>query len=310
MNDVRPELSDLTAFAAVATQKSFRKAAEELRVSPSTLSHRMRSLESRMGVRLLHRTTRSVATTEAGSALLARLQSVLRELDAALAEVNDLQSGPRGAVRINANMAGARLLLREAVPLFLRRYPKMQVDLVTEGRLIDIVAEGFDAGVRLEDSVPQDMIAVRFGGGTRFVAVASPRYLKQHGSLPRTPADLKKHACIRHRMRSGRIYRWEFERRDQSCSLDVEGPLTLDDDVLMAQAAADGLGIAYVSERGVIEAIKTGKLVVVLDEWCPRIPGLALYYPGHRQVPAGLRAFVEVLKETDTGKAQASRPPQ
>src|SRR5580700_4700290 len=241
MNDVRPELSDLTAFAAVAVKKSFRKAAEELRVSPSTLSHRMRTLESRMGVRLLHRTTRSVATTEAGSTLLARLQPVFRDLDAALAEVNDLQSGPRGAVRINANMAGARLLLREAVPLFLRRYPKMQVDLVTEGRLVDIVAEGFDAGVRLADSVPQDMVAVRFGGDTRFVAVASARYLKHHAP-PRSPSDLQKHTCIRYRMRSGRIYRWEFERRGQSCNVDVEGPLTLDDDDLMAQAAADGLG--------------------------------------------------------------------
>src|SRR5580704_16632762 len=306
MNDVRPELSDLTAFTAVAVQKSFRKAAEELRVSPSTLSHRVRTLESRMGVRLLHRTTRSVATTEAGSALLARLQPVLRELDAALAEVNDLQSGPRGSVRINANVAGARLLLREAAPAFLRRFPNMHLDIVTEGRLVDIVAEGFDAGVRLEDSVPQDMVAVRFGGGTRFVAVASPRYLKQHDGPPRTPADLRKHICIRYRMRSGRIYRWEFERRGQPCSIDVEGPLTLDDDDLMAQAAADGLGIAFVPERGVMQPIKSGKLVVVLDEWCPRIPGLALYYPGHRQVPAALRAFVEVLKETDTGKAQAS----
>ena len=179
----------------------------------------------------------------------------------------------------------------------------MHVDVVTEGRLVDIVAEGFDAGVRLEDSVPQDMIAVRFGGSSRFVAVASPRYLKQCEAPPRTPADLLKHTCIRHRMRSGRIYRWEFERRGQSCSTDVEGPLTLDDDELMAQAAADGLGIAFVSERGVLQAIKAGKLVVVLDEWCPRIPGLALYYPGHRQVPAALRGFIEVLKETDTGKA-------
>jgi DNA-binding transcriptional LysR family regulator len=302
MNDARPELSDLTAFAAIATHKSFRKAAEELRVSPSTLSHRMRTLESRMGVRLLHRTTRSVATTEAGSALLARLQPVFRELDAALAEVNDLQGGPRGSVRINANMAGARLLLQEAVPAFLRRFPGMHVDIVTEGRLVDIVAEGFDAGVRLEDSVPQDMVAVRFGGATRFVAVASPRYLKQH-EAPRTPADLLKHACVRHRMRSGRIYRWEFERRGQSCSIDVQGPLTLDDHHLMAQAAADGLGIAFVAERGLTQALKTGKLVVVLDEWCPRIPGLALYYPGHRQVPAALRAFVEVLRETDSSKA-------
>jgi DNA-binding transcriptional LysR family regulator len=224
MNDARPELSDLTTFAAVAVQKSFRKAAEELRVSPSTLSHRMRTLESRMGVRLLHRTTRSVAMTEAGSALLARLQPVFRELDAALAEVNVLQSGARGSVRINANQAGARILLREAVPAFLRRYPKMQVDLVTEGRLVDIVAEGFDAGVRLEDSVPQDMIAVRFGGATRFVAVASPRYLKQQAIALRTPADLQKHACIRHRMRSGRIYRWEFERVASRAASTSKGP--------------------------------------------------------------------------------------
>src|SRR5580704_2679976 len=256
MNDVRPELSDLTAFAAVAVKKSFRKAAEGLRVSPSTLSHRMRTLESRMGVRLLHQTTRSVAMTEAGSALLARLQPVFRELDAALAEVNGLQSGPRGSVRINANQAGARILLREAVPAFVRKYPKMRVDLVTEGRLVDIVAEGFDACVRLEDSVPQDMIAVRFGGPTRFVAVASPRYLRHHDP-PRTPGDLNKHTCIRYRMGSGRIYRWEFERRGRACSVDVEGPLTLDDDDLMAQAAADGLGIAFVSERSVSLPIKT-----------------------------------------------------
>jgi DNA-binding transcriptional LysR family regulator len=302
MNDSRPELSDLTAFAAVATHKSFRKAADELRVSPSTLSHRMRTLESRIGVRLLHRTTRSVAVTEAGGALLARLQPVLRELDAALDDVHDSQTGPRGSVRINANVAGARLLLRETVPPFLRRYPKMHVDLVTEGRLVDIVAEGFDAGVRLEDSVPQDMIAVRFGGDSRFVAVASPRYLKQNGS-PRAPADLQKHECIRYRLRSGRIYRWELERRGQSCNVDVNGPLTLDDDDLMAQAALDGLGIAFVPERGVIQAIKTGKLVVVLDEWCPRTTGLALYYPGHRQVPAGLRAFIEVMKQTAASRA-------
>jgi DNA-binding transcriptional LysR family regulator len=301
MNDDRPELSDLTAFAAVATHKSFRKAADELRVSPSTLSHRMRMLESRMEVRLLNRTTRSVAVTEAGRALLARLQPVFRELDAALAEVTDLQSGPRGSVRINANVAGARLLLREVVPTFLRCHPKVQVDLVTEGRLVDIVAEGFDAGVRLEESVPQDMIAVRFGGSSRFVAVASPRYLKQYGP-PRTPGDLEKHACIRYRMRSGRIYRWELERRGQSCSIDVDGPLTLDDEDLMAHAALDGLGIAFVSERGVLQAIKAGKLVVVLDEWCPRTSGLALYYSGHRQVPAGLRAFIEVLKQAERGR--------
>ena len=295
--DERPRLSDLTAFATVAAYKSFRKAAEELRVSPSTLSHGLRTLESRLGVRLLHRTTRSVAVTDAGQSLLTRLQPVFRELDDALAEVDGFGKGARGTLRINANMAGARLLLADVVPVFLGRYPQMHLDLVTEGRLVDIVAEGFDAGVRLQESVPQDMIAVRFGGDARFVAVASTRYLKEHPP-PRTPDDLHKHRCIRYRTRGGRIFRWEFERRGKTRTIDVAGPLTLNEDELMAHAAAEGLGIAYVSERLVSRSIAAGKLVVVLDDWCPRIPGLALYYPGHRQVPPGLRAFIDVLRET------------
>jgi DNA-binding transcriptional LysR family regulator len=296
MNTERPNLAELTSFAAIAAHQSFRKAADELHVSPSTLSHTMRTLETRLGVRLLHRTTRSVATTEAGRALLVRIQPLLRDLDSALGDVDAFRSGPRGTLRINTSLIGARVLLQMAVPTFLTRYPEMHVDLVTEGRLVDIVAEGFDAGVRLAESVPQDMIAVAFGGETRFVAVAAPSYLKKRG-LPRTPADLQRHACIRYRTRSGKIYRWEFERRGRAETVDVHGPLTLDEDGLMVQAAIDGVGIAFVPERVADAALRARKLTVVLDEWCPRFPGLCLYYPGHRQVPAGLRAFIDVLKE-------------
>jgi DNA-binding transcriptional LysR family regulator len=296
MNTFRPSLAELISFATVAAHKSFRKAADELRMSPSTLSHTIRTLETRLGVRLLHRTTRSVAITEIGQALLLRVQPLVKDLDTALGDINDYRRKPSGTLRINSNLIGARVLLQLAVPRFLARYPEMHLDLVSEGRLVDIVAEGFDAGIRLVESVPKDMIAVLFGGTSRFVAVAAPAYLKKHG-VPKAPLDLLQHSCIRHRMRNGRIYKWEFERRGQSVDVDVFGRLTLDEDRLMLDAALEGLGIAFCPESSVRDAIAGRKLSVVLDDWCPRFPGLCLYYPGHRQVPAGLRAFVEVLKE-------------
>ena len=296
MNNSRPSLAELISFATVAAHKSFRKAADELRVSPSTLSHTIRALETRLSVRLLHRTTRSVAMTEAGQALLSRVQPLVKELDAALGDVETFRSKPSGTLRINSNVIGVRVLLQLAVPTFLARCPEMQLDLVTEGRLIDIVAEGFDAGIRLAESVPQDMVAVPFGGTSRFVAVAAPAYLKKHG-VPRAPLDLLQHSCIRYRMRGGRIYHWEFERRGNAVSVDVRGRLTLDEERLMIDAAIQGVGIAFVSERGAADVIGSRKLSIVLDEWCPRFPGLCLYYPGHRQVPAGLRAFADLLKE-------------
>lgn len=295
MND-RPALGDLMALAAIVTHCSFRKAAEELGVSPSTLSHMMRTLELKMGVRLLNRTTRSVSPTVAGERLVARLQPVLRELDLALEEVDAVRSRPSGSLRINASEPAARLLMQSVVPAFLARYPDMSVDLVTEGRLVDIVAAGFDAGVRLGEALPQDMIAVRFGGTVRFLAVASPAYLAGH-NVPLAPDDLKDHACIRVRLPSGKLYRWEFEKHGQQLTVDVPGPLTLDHPGMMAEAAADGMGIAYVPDRAAQPFIDSGKLVTVLDDWCPSIPGLFLYYPGHRHVPSGLKAFVDMLRE-------------
>ena len=296
MND-RPGLGDLTAFAAIVAHRSFRKAADELGLSPSTLSHAMRALEAGLGVRLLHRTTRSVSPTEAGEQLAARLAPVLRDLDGVLAGVTASHGRPAGRLRINAPEPAARLLLRSVVPGFLRRYPEMSLDLVTEGRLVDIVAEGFDAGVRLGEAVPKDMIAVRFGGAIRFVVVAAPRYLAGHGAL-QTPDDLQHHACIRVRLPSGKPYRWEFGQHGQELTLEVPGALTLDHPELMLEAAAAGLGVAYVADRSAQPYIRRGTLVTVLDDWCPSIPGLFLYYPGRRHVPPGLRAFIDVLRES------------
>ncbi|MGA1802008.1 LysR family transcriptional regulator [Rhizobium sp. HT1-10] len=298
----KPTLGDLTAFVTIVSHRSFRKAADELGLSPSTLSHVIRTLELNMGVRLLNRTTRSVSPTEAGERLAARLMPVIRDFDIALAEVDEFRGRPSGMLRINTSAVGARALLASVVPTFLKRYPEMSLDLVTEGRLVDIVADGFDAGIRLGEQLPQDMIAVPFEGATRFVAVASPDYLRGRDA-PKTPDDLKDHACIRFRLTSGKLFRWEFEKRGQEMAVDVAGALTLDDMQLMIEAAVKGMGIAYVSERGLRPYLESGALVLVLEDWCPWIPGLFLYYPGRRHVPPGLRAFIDVLKEASNADA-------
>jgi len=298
MND-RPGLNELSAFIAIATQRSFRKAADALGLSASTLSHMMRTLEHRMGARLLNRTTRSVSPTAAGEMLLARLQPILRDLDIALAEVDEFSGQPSGILRINASEIAALLLLRSVIPTFLNRYPKMHLDLAAEGKFVDIVSQGFDAGIRLGESVPQDMIAIRFGGPARLIPVASPSYLAMHGT-PQTPDDLAGHNCVRFRLPSGKLFHWEFEKNGQEISVDVNGHLTLDRVDLMAEAALLGLVIAFVPERTALPFIETGRLTGLLDSWCPKFPGLVLYYPGHRLVPPGLRAFVDVLRETES----------
>jgi len=292
----KPSLDDIRALTLIAGYGSFRRAADELGLSPSTLSHQMRTLEQELGVRLLHRTTRSVSPTQAGERLITRMQPVLHDFSTALEAIDDARGRPSGELRINASEIAARVLLENVVPDFLARYPEVSLDLVTEGRLIDIVEAGFDAGVRLAESVPQDMIAIPFGGDTRFICVASPGYVAQHGP-PKTPEDLQSHACIRQRMPSGKRYRWEFERRGQEKVIDVPGTLTLDHPGLMADAAARGLGIAYLAEHVARDRLERGELITLLDDWCPTIPGLCLYYSGHRHVPAGLRAFIDELKK-------------
>lgn len=298
-----PTLADLKAFQLVAARRSFARAAGEMGVSRSALSHAMRALESDLGVRLLHRTTRSVAPTQAGEHLLTRLGPLLSDLDRVLDEVARDDMALRGTLRINGSEGAIRHLLRTVVPRYVAMYPDMELDLVADGRLVDVVAEGFDAGVRLGEAVPKDMIAVRVSDDLRFLTVVSPRYLRGHGR-PAVPEDLHAHQCIRQRLPSGRRYRWEFARHGQAYAIDPPGALTLDNSSLMVEAALDGLGIAYVPESYARDALARRRLVAVLDDWCPTIPGLFLYFPGNRHVPAGLQAFVKLLRERDA----AARP--
>lgn len=288
-------VTELRAFATVARYRSFRAAADALGVTRSSLSHAVRGLESDLGVRLLHRTTRSVAPTEAGRRLLDRLAPALADLDDMLAEVRGGGGEVRGSLRINALERAVRWLVRHVVPDFLARYPHVMLDLVSDDRFVDIVAEGFDAGVRLREAVPQDMIAVPFGGPIRFLAVASPDYVAIHGE-PGVPDDLKRHRCIRQRLASGKPYRWEFVNGHDDVRIEVDGALTLDSNAVMVEAAVAGLGIAFVPEPVAKEAIDAGRLIPLLQPWSPPVAGFNLYYPGHRHIPAPLRAFTEAIR--------------
>ena len=296
--NARPSLDDLAALAAIVSHRSFRRAADELSVSQSTLSHMVRMLEQRLGMRLLHRTTRSVAPTEAGARLLDRLRPLLDAFDGALGEVTAVRDELAGTLRINTSESAAHLLLERVVPTFLERYPGVSLDLVTEERLVDVVAEGFDAGVRLAEAVPLDMVAVPVGGPARFVAVASPRYLDRCPA-PSTPQDLLGHRCIRFRLGSGRLYRWEFARRGVEVSIDVPGSLTVSSTALAMQAAASDLGIAFGPERAAAPYVARGALLGILDEWCPRWPGLRVYYPRHRHMTPALRALLDVVRAVE-----------
>src|SRR3546814_851750 len=257
----------------------------------------VRGLEERLGVRLLHRTTRSVSLTESGERLLGRLDPLLSDLDQVLEDVAGAQGRPMGKLRINGREGAIRLLLQTVVPGFLARYPGVELDLVAEGSLVDIVEQGFDAGVRLGEAVPKDMIAIRLGSDMRFLAVASPGYLASHPA-PGVPDELAQHQCIRQRLPSGKRYRWEFRKRGQELALEVPGALTLDNSQLMTEAAAGGLGIAYVPGPYARGVLGDGRLVAVLEGWCPVVPGRFLYLSNNRHVPASLRAFIDIMRAT------------
>lgn len=291
-------LTDLHAFATVARLCSFRKAALEIGVTPSALSHTMRTLESRLGIRLLNRTTRSVSPTEAGSQLLARLSPALLDIESALEEVNTFRDSPMGTLRINAPRAAAQWVLAPLVSRFLLDHPGMRVEVISDDAFVDIVADGFDAGVRFGESLQQDMVAVPLGATQRFVVVASPPYLALHGK-PKHPRDLQKHRCMRVRFPSGAYYKWEFAKRQQKLEVDVDGPLATNDLPTMVEAAKAGLCLTYTYEQYAQPWLDTGALVTVLDDWCPAIPGFYLYYPSRKLMPAGLRAFVESIKQDD-----------
>ena len=294
---MRSRLTELEAVLAVARHGSFRGAAAALEMSPSALSQSVAALETRIGTRLFHRTTRSVRLTEAGERFVAEVGPALADIRSAIERVSDTGEAPTGTLRINTSTGAARWVMRPYLIPYLLRYPGVHLDLVTEDRLIDIVREGFDAGFRTLDTVPGDMIAVPLGPPVRFAVVGSPAYFASHGR-PRSPLDLPGHACIRARMPAGHIYHWEFERHGEALEVDVKGTLTLDEPQLMLEAARAGLGLTYLTELNVAEDIAAGRLERVLEEWTPPFERLCLYYPGRRHVPAPLRALVELIRET------------
>ncbi len=289
-------LVELEAVLAVARHGGFRAAATAMGMSRSALSATVAALEARLGVRLFNRTTRSVSVTQAGEQFIARIAPAVADIRGALEAVNDLRHTPSGVLRLNTSVGAAQIIFTPIVLEYLRRYPDMAIDIVTERRLIDIVAEGFDAGIRLAEAVPGDMVAVPLSGEQRMVVVASPQYLTAHAA-PQVPDDLMQHRCVRWRFSSGNIYRWEFARHGEALTLDVPGHITLDEPTLMLEAARAGVGIAYLGLFHVADDLASGRLVALLPEWTPSYPGICLYYPSRRHMPAGLRAFVDLVRE-------------
>ncbi|WP_454713945.1 LysR family transcriptional regulator [Caulobacter segnis] len=294
MRPVAP--ADLASFLAIARHKSFRRAADELGCTPSALSHALRGIEERLDLRLVNRTTRSVALTEAGERLFERVSPAFRDIDDALDDLNNFRGQPMGALRFNAARGAAELVLLPVVTRFLARQPGVKVEIIADSALVDMVAEGCDAGIRFGETIAQDMIAVPIGGRQRTAIVASPAFFEKYPK-PTTPEQLKEIPCIRYRFASGRFYAWEFERGGIEVNIEVDGPLTLNDQQLTIQAALDGIGATFAFEEQVTDLIAAGKLVRVLEDWCPYYSGFYLYYPSRRRAPAPLRAFIDFIRE-------------
>ncbi|MGH8814174.1 MAG: LysR family transcriptional regulator [Advenella sp.] len=290
---------DLNAFVAVARAKGFRSGARKSGSSASAYSEAVRRLEAQLGVRLLNRTTRSVVPTEAGQSLLARLGPVLAEMEAALDVVNVFRERPAGTLRLNVPVSASRLVLADIVPGFLAAYPDIQLEIFSEESFVDVIAAGCDAGIRYEERLEQDMIAVPIGPRTqRFAAAAAPAYLERCGR-PKHPRDLLNHACLRMRFSSGSMPPWEFEREGEKLRVDPTGPLIVQaggGTDLAVDAAIAGSGIVFLFEDWLRPHLQSGALVPVLKSWWVSFSGPFLYYPGRRLVPAPLRAFIDFVK--------------
>ena len=291
----RIQLSQLAVLAAVAEGRSFRKAAAELGIAPSAVSHAVASLEASIGVRLLARTTRSVAPTAEGRQLLEALSPALADIGHALEALAETRARAAGSLRITMPRLAAEHLIAPRLGGFLALYPDIALEVVTNDIFEDIVEQGFDAGLRLGEYIDADMIAVKVSGPWRGSVVAAPGYFadRPHPDHPRALVD---HRCIRRRFSSGRIYRWEFEKQGRPLVIDVAGPLVLPEDRLILAAALDGAGLAYVFDARIEAEVAAGRLVRVLDDWCPPFPGFSIYYPSRRQMRPALRAFVDFFR--------------
>jgi DNA-binding transcriptional LysR family regulator len=291
---MRNDLGELAAFAVVAEERSFTRAAARLGVSQSALSHSMRGLEKRLGLQLLARTTRSVSPTAAGGALLEELGPALERIERSLAEARKLRERPAGRIRLIIPRTAALMVLLPKLEQFARAYPEIVLEVTSSNDPVDLVAGGFDAGVQIGEFIQRDMIAVRVTKDLRLAVVGSPTYFEAH-KIPRTPRDLKDHACIGFRFSSG-IYRWEFEKGRRAETVNPQGPVTFDDPDLVVQAVLNGVGIGTAMEEPLKEMIAEGRLVQVLRDWCPTFPGYFLYYPSRRNQPAALAALIQTLR--------------
>lgn len=292
----RTDLYDLAAFAMVAEQGSFTRAAAELRMSQSALSHAMKALEERLGVRLLSRTTRSVSTTEAGETLLRSLRPALDEIALGVDAVGALRGKASGTVRITATKHAVSSVVMPALPRFLAAHPNIRVDMIVDDNLSDIVAERIDAGIRFGDIVEKDMIAVRIGPDIQMSVVGAPSYFKER-SAPRTPRELSNHRCINYRLvKSGGLYAWDFQEKGRRFEVRVDGSLVLNNADLIREAAIAGHGLAYMYDDIVAGDVKAGRLRRILEKWCPIFPGYYLYHPSRRQTPSALAAVIAALR--------------
>lgn len=292
----RPDLNQLTWFQAVAEERSFTKAAARLGVAQSTLSYAIKQLETRMGIRLLTRTTRNVATTAAGERLLQTIAPRLREIEQEMTALTAFRDKPSGSIRLTLSDHALETVVWPKLRPVLRDYPDIKVELLLDGTFRNIVEEGYDAGVRLGESVEKDMIAVRIGPDWRLVAVASPDYLARHGR-PEQPQDLIRHRCINTRQESsGGLYAWEFEKDGQALRVRVDGQLTFNNSYAMVDAAISGFGIAYVPDSMAAAALASGALELVLDDWSPPFDGYFLYYPSRRQNLLAFQIVVDALR--------------
>jgi DNA-binding transcriptional LysR family regulator len=303
----KASIAEMSAFVAIAERGSFARAATQLGVSRSSLSESLRALEERLGVRLLNRTTRSVALTEAGERLLVQLRPLLDNFDAALDSVNVFRDSPAGHVRITVPRPAARNIIAPVLSRFLRAYPAVTLEVAIDSSLTDIVRDRFDAGIRPGHRVEQDMIAVRVGEDAQPTVVASPDYLRRHGT-PKEPSELRAHNCTRMRFSSNAFARWVFEKRGRSIEVDVTGSLIAGDSELAVRVALDGVALARVPRSSAEAYLANGSLIAVLEDWRPRSVGFYLYYPSRRQTPAALQALIETLKAEASGRVDAGAP--
>lgn len=304
----REHLSELAAFAVVAEERNFTRAAAKLGTSQSALSHIMKRLEERLGVRLLTRTTRKVAPTDAGERLLGTLRPALDSIEVQLADLNEFREKPTGTVRVTTSRHAANLVLWPAIQRLLPEYPDVHVELSIDSALADIVGDRFDAGVRLGEAIAKDMIALRIGPDLRMLIVGSPGYLAAHGT-PKTPQDLAAHQCINLRLNTaGGFYAWELQRKGREVKVRVEGQLAFNDTDMIMKAAEAGMGLGFLMEDQVRDVIAAGRLMAVMEDWCPSFPGYHLYYPSRRQTSPAFQILIDALRSPNaTGGGGGSR---